>query len=126
MATLADELLNDFEDSGSEKGEEQDGFLDDENEQANERALKIERSNSGIGMELDDDEEEVEDADEELAAQSGEAAHVAEDPNDTKAKVERMKLGGVEDVRTVASLMKTLQPVLEVCTSLFLPFSCAR
>ena len=46
--------------------------------------------------------------------QQGKAASV-------KAKVEKMNLGGVGDVRSVAVLMKTLQPVLEVITSLLSP-----
>jgi hypothetical protein len=39
-----------------------------------------------------------------------------EDEEETKAKVEKMQLGGVDDVRSVAGLMKSLEPVLEVST----------
>ncbi|KFY08856.1 hypothetical protein V491_08403 [Pseudogymnoascus sp. VKM F-3775] len=39
-----------------------------------------------------------------------------DDEEVTKAKVEKMQLGGVDDVRSVAGLMKTLEPVLEVST----------
>lgn len=86
MSTLADELLNDFEDSGSE-GEQ--------NEEGEEEAAQ--------GMELDGDEEEV---DEEMVE--------VEDEEEAKTKVEKMQLGHVNDVRSVAGLMKTLEPVLEV------------
>ena len=59
MATLADELLNDFEDSGSEDGNRQNDFLDDEDrEESNGHAFKDESSDFQIKMELDDDEEE--------------------------------------------------------------------
>jgi U4/U6 small nuclear ribonucleoprotein PRP31 len=123
MATLADELLNDFEDSGSEDGNRQNGFLGDEDQgEPNEHAFKDEPSDFQIKMELDDDEEEVEDAEEEQAAQNeGRDLNDIPDEEETKAKVEKMNLGGVGDVRSVAVLMKTLQPVLEVITSLLSP-----
>lgn len=38
-----------------------------------------------------------------------------DDEEARKAKVEKMQLGGVDDVRSVAGLMKVLEPVLEVC-----------
>lgn len=117
MASLADELLNDFEDSGSENGE-QNGFMDDDAEAPSD--LGIQRNhddmNEGPSMELDDDEEEPDEAEEELAAK-GNKDEAMEDEDETKAKVEKMKLGGVEDVRSVAGLMKQLQPVLVVSSS---------
>jgi hypothetical protein len=122
MATLADELLNDFEDSGSEDGNAQNDFLNDEDrDERNGHAFTDEPTNFQVKMELDDDEEEVEDADEERAAQNeGRGLDDIPDEEETKAKVEKMNLGGVGDVRSVAVLMKTaLQPVLEVIASLF-------
>ncbi len=112
MATLADELLNDFEDTDSDQGDDTNDYQngDGSNEQ---NGVQSNRSNSLPGMELDDDEEPVEDAEEEVEAQQTTGDNL-EDEDDTKAKVEKMKLGGVSDVRNVASLMKTLQPVLEV------------
>ena len=119
MSTLADELLNDFEDSGSDgEGEQQTGFLqDDATPPATNGAHASERS-----MVLDGDEEDV-DEDEEMdgAPLNGAVADV-EDEEEAKAKVEKMQLGGVNDVRSVAGLMKTLEPVLEVCAFL-LPFT---
>lgn len=61
----------------------------------------------------DEDEDEGEDADM-MDDLDGDAALGTDD---TKAKIEKMQLGGVRDVRTVAGLMKTLAPVLEVSTS---------
>ncbi|KAL2051936.1 hypothetical protein ABVK25_007851 [Lepraria finkii] len=110
MSTLADELLNDFEDSGSDgEGEQQTGFLqDDATPPTTNGAHASERS-----MVLDGDEEDV-DEDEEMdgAPLNGAVADV-EDEEEAKAKVEKMQLGGVNDVRSVAGLMKTLEPVLE-------------
>ena len=112
MATLADELLNDFEDSGSEQGDDTNDYQngDESNEQNGDQNN---RSNSLPGMELDEDEESMGDAEEEVQARQANG-DIPEDEDDTKAKVEKMKLGGVSDVRNVAGLMKTLQPVLEV------------
>ncbi|OQV05379.1 Prp31 domain-containing protein [Cladophialophora immunda] len=110
MATLADELLNDFEDSGDENNDNANGFRDgDEADHTNSLELATEH------IERDGDEEELEDAEEELAAQeaSANAVEAVDDEEDTKAKVEKMRLGGVRDVRSVAGLMKTLEPVLE-------------
>ncbi|RAL58239.1 hypothetical protein DID88_002285 [Monilinia fructigena] len=113
MSTLADELLQDFEDSGSE-GEGDDNahlFTDPE-----EVALSMNGNATGFSgaseMELDGDEEAVDEDDEMAGIMSG-AVDATEDEEMTKAKVEKMQLGGVDDVRSVAGLMKTLEPVLE-------------
>ena len=116
MATLADELLNDFEDSGSEvDDQDQNGFLGNVGQDTQEDAPVNGHSGSTAGMELDEDEEEVPDAEEDLAAHNS-SADLKDAPTEeeTKARVEKMKLGSVSDVRNVAGLMKTLQPVLEV------------
>jgi hypothetical protein len=69
MSTLADELLQDFEDSGSEGEEQQNGglFADEEDSKAglNGHASTLTGADGG-GMELDGDEEEV-DEDKEMA-----------------------------------------------------------
>lgn len=121
MSTLADELLNDFEDSGSE-GEAENGGLFPDHDEASTGLQHVAKTNGDNGahrdeggMELDGDEEEV---DEEDAAMGGTAEAQAADLDDeeaTKARVEKMELGAVDDVRSVAGLMKTLEPVLEVC-----------
>ncbi|KAF2136759.1 uncharacterized protein K452DRAFT_236921 [Aplosporella prunicola CBS 121167] len=65
-------------------------------------------------MELDDDEEAVEEDEEMMAAASApDGREAPEDEEEAKARVEKMQLGGVNDVRSVAGLMKTLQPVME-------------
>lgn len=118
MTTVAEELFNDFEDGGSEQGDDEqqnDGLFADqgytEDAVANGCATG---GNADVGMELEDDEEAPEDAD--LAG--GVPSHLkmddAEDEEETKARVEKMQLGGVSDVRSVAGLMKQLQPVMEV------------
>lgn len=114
MSTLADELLQDFEDSGSE-GEGEDNahlFADPD-----EATLSMNRNAPGPSgaseMELDGDEEAVDEDDEMMGMTSG-TIDPTDDEEATKAKVEKMQLGGVDDVRSVAGLMKTLEPVLEV------------
>lgn len=118
MSTLADELLNDFEDSASE-GEEDNpnGFL---RESASPpTAAQTNGHKEHTSMVLDGDEEEDDD-DAEDGMQNGDLKlEDADDEEEAKAKVEKMQLGRVTDVRTVAGLMKTLEPVLEV--SPFLP-----
>ena len=118
MSTLADELLNDFEDSGSEgDGDQHDGFLQDG---PSLPAANGHHAPEG-SMVLDGDEENVDSDDEMEGAQGDGAVADVEDEEEAKAKVEKMQLGGVNDVRSVAGLMKTLEPVLEVCTPLYTP-----
>lgn len=108
MATLADELLNDFEENGSEdEGEQQNRLL-----QGSASPPAPNGHPRVNGSTLVDDEEE-EDGDEEMVNGSNGLEDVG-DEEETKAKVEKMQLGGVSDVRNVAGLMKTLEPVLEV------------
>lgn len=120
MSTLADDLLNDFADSGSEdEGEQQNGLLQDEasppaNGIVNGHSRKSTSIDQDGGMELDDDEEEVEDEDEEMMNADTLKVDDIQDEEEAKAKVEKMQLGAVNDVRSVAGLMKTLEPVLEV------------
>ncbi|KAI4251357.1 MAG: hypothetical protein LQ352_004902 [Teloschistes flavicans] len=110
MSTLADELLNDFEDSGSEGEEEQqNGIL---RESATPPAGPANAQRDSASMLLDGDEEE-EDEDTEDAANGTLKIEEQDDEEEAKAKVEKMQLGAVSDVRTVASLMKTLEPVLK-------------
>lgn len=116
MATLADELLNDFEDSGSDVDEQnQNKSFGNDGQNTEDDAPRNSRSGSTPGMELDGDEEELPDAEGDFAAHTNSTElKDAPDQEETKARVEKMKLRGVSDVRNVAGLMKTLQPVLEV------------
>ena len=113
MSTLADELLNDFEDSGSEGEGEHNGFLHDELKPAVNGSKG--HQHGFAKMDVDDEDEDEED---EEMAEGGilktEQLEDADDEEEAKAKVEKMQLGGVNDVRSVAGLMGTLKPVLEV------------
>lgn len=121
MSTLADELLNDFEDSASEgEAERQNGFLHDAPTPpiagTSNGYSRAAAKDSVRSMEVDDDQEDGEEDDEmENGDMLGsETLDDAPDEEEAKAKVEKMQLGGVNDVRNVAGLMKTLEPVLEV------------
>ena len=122
MATLADELLNDFEDSGSDRdNESHQNFSGDVAENGESGGARPSAHENG--MDLDDDEE-LEDSEEEFNPENASTElRNAADEDEAKAKVEKLKLGGVSDVRSVAGLMKTLQPVLEVCAILSPAFS---
>ncbi|KAI1386950.1 pre-mRNA splicing factor [Hypoxylon trugodes] len=108
MSTLADELLQDFEDSGSENGEDQ-----------NEIGLEFDgpaigppANHDNNDMVLDGDEEEEPDEDEEMSGING-GTEPVEDEEATKAKVEKMQLGGVKDIRKVTTVMDRLDPLLK-------------
>ncbi|TDZ61982.1 U4/U6 small nuclear ribonucleoprotein Prp31 [Colletotrichum trifolii] len=110
MATLADELLNDFEDSGPEAEETQQ---DDDILGLNDAPQSNNSRKASNDMDLDGDESEPGDEDEDMEGVPKDTIEPIDDAEDAKAKVEKMQLGGVSDVRSVASLMKTLEPVLE-------------
>ncbi|KAK0383283.1 hypothetical protein NLU13_9196 [Sarocladium strictum] len=97
MSTVADDLLNDFGSSGDEaEDQEHDGLA-----QTGDATTERDANAMDVDGDQDDDEE----------AQNGVAD--LNDAEATKAKVEKMQLGAVKDVRSVASLMQTLEPVLE-------------
>lgn len=115
MSTLADELLNDFEDNGSEdESGQQNGFLQGSASPPGPNGHQ--RINGSV---LADDMEE--DDEDEGMINGSNGMEDAQDEEETKAKVEKMQLGGISDVRNVAGLMKTLEPVLEVRLSLLAP-----
>lgn len=122
MSTLADELLNDFEDSGSEEdAERRNGFLHDEPSSPPPSAARqtstLNGSSEGILMDIDEEDDDDDDEGMELGntgSRVSDSVAPADDEEEAKAKVEKMHLGGVSDVRNVAGLMKTLEPVLEV------------
>lgn len=121
MTTIADELLNDFEDSGSEQGEERPDDLLGETDGLSGANGTAGVKQENVGMELEDDEEEPEDED----VDAGVPAHLkvedGEDEEETKARVEKLELKAVSDVRSVAGLMKQLEPVIEVSPPTQLP-----
>ncbi|KAF3086178.1 U4/U6-U5 snRNP complex subunit prp31 [Orbilia oligospora] len=109
--SLADELLADFDDqSDGEEEKEIDSLnttLDPYADKSNGTA-----SNSRHGMGIDGDGEDEED--EEMMDVGGEGdGDDGEDETQTKARIEKMQLGKVDDVRSIAKLMKVLEPVLE-------------
>ncbi|KAH9908800.1 pre-mRNA splicing factor [Xylariomycetidae sp. FL2044] len=109
MSTLADELLQDFEDSDQENGEEQeDAGLD-----LDGAAEASPAGHTNGDMILDGDEEEEPDQDEEMGGTNGSAINPIEDEEATKARVEKMQLGSVKDVRKVTTVMDRLEPLLK-------------
>lgn len=121
MSTLADELLNDFEDSGSEEDvDRRNGFLHDGPSSpppsAARQSSTLNGSTEGIVMDIDEEEEDDDEGMElgNTGSAVSDSVEPADDEEEAKAKVEKMHLGGVSDVRNVAGLMKTLEPVLEV------------
>ena len=105
MSNDADDLLLDFADSGDEAEEEQnDGLVKDQEATGDREGDRDAMEVDGDAAPKGDDESDAELSD-------------MEDSEATKAKVEKMQFGGVKDVRSVASLMQTLEPVLEVSTN---------
>lgn len=118
MSTLVDELLQDFEDSGSEHGDErnEDDILGEGDGGA------ADGDHTTGDMDLDGGA--VEDDDEEMGGMPDSGKKATEDPEEAKQRIEKMQLKGVGDVRSVAGLMKTLEPVLEVSLTLSCPPIC--
>lgn len=117
MSTLADELLNDFEDSGSDRDEQQYGFLHGNATPPLANGHQHKTPSYGSTIMADAEEIEDEDGDEDMVngdVVESEQLGDVEDEEEAKAKVEKMQLGGVNDVRNIAGLMKVLEPVLEV------------
>ncbi|CAK4032818.1 Pre-mRNA-processing factor 31 [Lecanosticta acicola] len=114
MATAADELLNDFEDSGDENEQEQvdDQYFGESGGLSKDSNGSTSAVGQDGGMEMDGDEEDVD-----SAALADVSSHMKmeeeETAEETKARVERMELQNVSDVRTVAGLMKQLDPLLQ-------------
>ncbi|THV73463.1 Nop domain-containing protein [Aureobasidium pullulans] len=111
MATIADELLNDFESDAED--ENQESLEGDIMTHSILRPSDPSDARGEGGMELDGDEEEPDDEEGDDAAPNGKIQET-ETEEEARARVEKMDLGAVGDVRSVANLMKTLQPVLEV------------
>ncbi|KAI1339575.1 pre-mRNA splicing factor [Xylariaceae sp. FL0016] len=106
MSTLADELLQDFEDSGSENGNEPN----DDSLEARSPPSGIRDNQDDGGMILDGDEETPEE-DAEMGGMNG--LDTAGDEDEAKAKIEKMQLGNVKDIRKVTTVMDKLEPLLK-------------
>ncbi|KAH8675305.1 hypothetical protein BX600DRAFT_169074 [Xylariales sp. PMI_506] len=111
MSTLADELLQDFEDSGSDNGDDQNDLGLDGDSPSALGPTNGDHDDDG-GMVLDGDEEEPEE-DEEMGGVNGAAIDPMDDEDEAKAKVEKMQLGGVKDIRKVTTVMDKLEPLLK-------------
>ena len=101
MSTLADELLQDFEDSGSENGERV------EDDEGDDTAAIMGLSGGDVPM---DDTDLLSSDDEADEAMGGANDLDDDDANDGKAA----KNGKPSDLRSATSLVKTLDSVLEV------------
>jgi U4/U6 small nuclear ribonucleoprotein PRP31 len=114
MATLADELLNDFEDSGSESDRENQNSFQDGNEiiatPGNDAKPRVQAIDMEVDEEDDGDEEDIDMTDGRLLNQ----LENADDADEAKNRVEEMQFGGISDARSVNTLKKSLEPVLEV------------
>ncbi|RCI11460.1 hypothetical protein L249_7319 [Ophiocordyceps polyrhachis-furcata BCC 54312] len=104
MSTVVDELLNDFGDSGDEADAPDNIDQPEPTENDN---------HDGNAMEMDGGEEDAEMVD----GNDSNGRREVEDAEATKARVEKMQLGAVKDVRSVAVLMQTLEPILEKIAS---------
>ncbi|KFA63704.1 hypothetical protein S40285_08786 [Stachybotrys chlorohalonatus IBT 40285] len=101
MSTVVEDLLNDFGSSGDEAEDAgYDGLVRDDDANGDHDAMDVDGDHVG--------------KDEALDGPTRSDANAADEADATKAKVEKMQLAGVKDVNSVASLMQTLAPVLEV------------
>lgn len=114
MSTLADELLQDFEDSGSEHGDDQNDLgLDGDSSNG---LANGDSKHDDDEMVLDGDEEPPEE-DDEMGGLNGAAIDPMDDEDEAKAKVEKLQLGNVKDIRKVTTVMDRLEPLLKVSRS---------
>ena len=117
MTTIAEDLLNDFE-SDDEAEDQQNGELFADHGYSDEGLVDPTRNLAGASngdhMELEGDEEQQDDEDPDAAAPSHLKMEDAEDEEEAKARIEKMQLASVSDVRSVAGLMRQLEPVMEV------------
>lgn len=109
--------MNDFESGDENEEDQQNGELfADHGYSEEDGALKVSGAPNGGHMELERDEERQDEEDPNVAAPSHLKMEDAEDEEEAKARIEKMQLANVADVRSVAGLMKQLEPVIEVST----------
>lgn len=118
MTTVAEDLLNDFESDNENEEDQQNGELFADHGYSDEGLVdpssKMTGAPVGGHMELEGDEEQPDEEDNDGAAPSHLKMEDAEDEEEAKARIEKMQLASVSDVRSVAGLMKQLEPVMEV------------
>lgn len=108
MATLADELLNDFEESDSEGEDGPDNGLFERN-----RAISTDGTAptlEGAEMVVDEDEDAADGTNEKMLND----VEDADDAEEAKNQVEKMQFRGFSDVRSVTTIKLSLEPILEV------------
>jgi len=105
MATLADELQNDFADSGSERGDEVDIEAEDGPSGLAEKDL--------YGEENDDEDEAME---EDNNNDEPKITLLDEAEEEEEARLQSEKAGRRDhkDMRSVANFMRNMEPILEV------------
>lgn len=109
MATLADELQNDFADSGSERGDE------DENEVANKVTGLAPKSVFDSLYEEDEDDNMEANEDGDIEPKET-LLDEAEEEEEARLQAETASQRDHKDMRGVASFMKSMEPILEVST----------
>ncbi|OQO12194.1 hypothetical protein B0A48_02835 [Cryoendolithus antarcticus] len=115
MTSVAEDLLNDFDDSGDEGQEEQQDdalFAEDDGNKpvASDGASLAGPFNGSMELEGDEEDEDEPDTD---AVPSHVKMEEQETEAEAKERVEKMQLANVRDVRSVAVLTKQLDPVIE-------------
>ena len=107
MSTVHDDLLNDFGSSGDEADEAEDNglILNKDTDRTNADGADEDGVDDPDSMDVDATGPEVGDDDDATAKTQ---------------QIEKMQLGAVKDVRSVATLMQTLEPILEVSQTLLL------
>ena len=121
MSTLADEFLQEFDDSGSDAGGDDlgDDFLgggalsNGEHKNGDISMDDAQAGNDGVQNGDDIADDDYDDDDFMMGGGEPPLDDTDIDPEETKARVEKIQFADVQDVRTVAGLMKTLTPVLE-------------
>lgn len=124
--SLAAELLADFDDDDNEEqtsDNERDSLLAQHN-----GLLRGRPKNDDFDMAIDEGEEgDQDDEDVDMGGVDTADLDADDDAEVRKSKVEKLQLGGVDDVRSVAGLMKILEPVLEVwCIPRSLKMKCRQ
>lgn len=110
MSTVHEDLLNDFGSSGDEadEGDGNDLRLNDDADANGDGGDSMDVDAPGRDGDKNDDDDD--------AKNDGADVHDIVDDEAARDKIEKMQLGNVKDVRSVASLMQKLEPILEKIT----------
>lgn len=114
MSTVHEDLLNDFGSSGDEADDGEDTGL-----QLNDKPDAHGDGADSMDVDGPDGEGDKDGGDDDASHHNNNAG----DDEAAMEKIEKMQLGNVKDVRSVAGLMQTLEPILEVSYPPQYPFS---